>query len=210
MGLFISFEGVDGCGKSRQTEFLAEYLRGQGHEVLTTREPGGCAVSEQIRAILLDPGNTSMTPLTEALLYAAARAQHVEEVIRPALNAGKTVICDRYVDSSIAYQGSGRHLGNAAVESVNAFAINGLLPDITFFLDVPPEEAMRRMHDRSEKDRLEAAGMAFQNQLYKEYLQLLKKHPARIRRIDASGSKYETHDKIRDSLTQFLEERKQA
>ena len=204
MGLFISFEGVYGCGKSRQTAFLADYLKEKGHEVLVTREPGGCPVAEQIRDMLLDPGNTAITPLTEALLYAAARAQHVEEVIRPALAQGKTVICDRYVDSSVAYQGSGRSLGPELVEEVNKFATDGLLPDITFFLDVTPEEAQLRMHSRTTTDRLESAGMEFQHQLYEEYRRLQKMHPERIVAIDASGTKFETQEKVQDVLTAFL------
>lgn len=207
MGLFISFEGIDGCGKSRQAQLLAAYLQQQGHKVLLTREPGGCPVAEKIREVLLDPRNTAITPRTEALLYAAARAQHVEEVIRPALAAGTIVICDRYLDSSLAYQGSGRQLGYDTVEQVNTFATGGLLPDITFFLDVGPEEALQRRHARTTTDRLESAGMEFQKQLYHEYIRLQESHPTRIRRINASGSKQETQQKIRSELGDFLRER---
>lgn len=203
-GLFISFEGVDGSGKSTQIRFLAEYLREKGLDVLVTREPGGCPISEQIRDLLLDPGSSSMTPVTEALLYAAARAQHVEEVIRPALAEGKFVISDRYLDSSLAYQGGGRGLGQEFVESVNAPAVHGLLPDITFFLDYPPDKAFERMHRKVPHDRLERQDAAFYERLYQTFVQIQQLDPERVRRIDVSGTKLETRDKVRRAMDEYL------
>ena len=137
-GLMISFEGVDGCGKSTQIAYVEEYLREQGYDVLRTREPGGCAISEKIREIILDIRNDGMNLHTEALLYAAARAQLVEQVILPALHQGKIVLCDRFVDSSAAYQGEARGMGMETVLSYNAYAVEHCMPDHTFYLDFTP------------------------------------------------------------------------
>ena len=149
-GIFISFEGADASGKSTQIRLLREWLESKGIEPLVTREPGGTAIGEKIRAILLDRENGEMLPLTEALLYAASRAQHVGQVIRPALKEGRVVITDRFVDSSIAYQGYGRGLGEVA-EIINTPAVDGVLPDLTILLVVDPED-MRRRRDPGEED----------------------------------------------------------
>ena len=152
-GYFISFEGVDGSGKSTQISKLNEYLEAGGYEVVLSREPGGTDIGEQIRSVILDPNNQGMTAVTEALLYAASRAQHVHDVIAPAVEAGKVVICDRFVDSSIAYQQYGRKLGEC-VRIINGYAIDGCMPDLTFLLKVKPDVGGTRIGSR-EKDRIE-------------------------------------------------------
>ena len=153
-GLFISFEGPDGSGKSTQIEYLKEYFLEREIACVFTREPGGTHIGEEIREIILDKQNNDMTDLTEAFLYAASRSQHVEQVIQPALEAGKVVVCDRFVDSSIAYQGYARGLGDL-VEEINRYATGNLLPDITFFIDVDPKVGKRRISS-DERDRLES------------------------------------------------------
>ncbi len=195
-GLFITFEGVDGCGKSTQLRFLGEYLTNQGHSPVFTREPGGCAIAEKIRELLLDVENAAMDSKTEALLYAAARAQHVAQVIKPALDAGKIVLCDRFIDSSMAYQGVGRGLGIDSVMDINRFAMAGVMPDKTFFLDFPPDLAFERMSKKRVHDRLELEKMHFHQNLYNGFVQLSGLFPERIIRVDASGTKYETAGKI--------------
>jgi dTMP kinase len=206
-GLFITFEGVDGCGKSTQMRFLAEYLKSIDIVPVLTREPGGCKISEDIRAILLDIENKEMCDHTEALLYAAARAQHVEEIIRPAVAAGKVVLCDRFIDSSFAYQGMGRNLGVDRIMEINAFALDGLMPDKTFFLDFPPQLAFRRMNEKRIHDRLETQEEAFYVKLYNGFVSLTERFPERILRIDASGDKYRTREIVRGEIDRILKER---
>ncbi len=173
-GLFITVEGGDGSGKSTQLETIRRYLEEKGIPCIFTREPGGTPIGEKIREIILDPGNAEMDDWTEALLYAASRAQHVAQKIRPALEAGTTVVCDRFVDSSIAYQGFGRGLGEGVAE-VNAHAIRGLVPDITLFLDVDPQKAMERVGNRSSKDRLETEPDEFHRIVYEGYREIARR-----------------------------------
>ncbi|HBU13246.1 MAG TPA: dTMP kinase [Clostridiales bacterium] len=203
-GLFITFEGVDGCGKSTQMNFLSEYLEKGGYEILCTREPGGCPIAEQVRDILLDVGNGEMADNTEALLYAAARAQHVAEVIRPAVMQGKIVLCDRFLDSSLAYQGVGRDLGVEQMFKINEFAIDGLMPNYTFFLDFPPHLAFERMSKKRVHDRLETQDEAFYKKLYDGFVMLAGRWPQRIMRIDASGDKFQTKDILREKMDGIL------
>ena len=202
-GLFIAFEGPDGCGKSTQIRFLNEYLVGLGLEVVATREPGGSPIAEKIREVILDCANTGMAPLTEALLYAAARAEHVRQVIAPAIEAGKIVLCDRFVDSSIAYQGYGRGLGET-VWRINEPAVDGYMPDVTIFMNVPPERAFARMNEHKQYDRLENEDISFHQRVYEAYVELSKKPGVIV--IDASGTKYETHDVIRQRIEAVLKE----
>ncbi len=190
-GYFISFEGNDGCGKSTQARLLAQRLVRNGHSVLLTREPGGTAVGEQVREILLSNANTGMEDVTEALLYAAARAQHVREVIRPALEAGKLVISDRFVDSSLAYQGAGRMLGVKEVGQINAPAIDGLVPDATVFLALDQEAAAFRQRKRA-KDRLELEDEAFHQRVAEAYEEMIEAQPERFLVVSASGEKQQT------------------
>ena len=175
-GLFISFEGGDGSGKSTQFRLFAEYLRNRGFDVVTTREPGGTRISEKIRGILLDPECTEMGSLTEALLFAASRAQHVDELIRPSVEAGKIVLCDRFVDSSIVYQGFGRGLGEQ-VASINSYAVRGLYPDVTFLLDVSPELGRRRNGKTGKNDRLENQSMEYHSMVAEGYRKLAAAEP---------------------------------
>ncbi|MDD6310577.1 MAG: dTMP kinase [Firmicutes bacterium] len=182
-GIFITFEGGDGAGKSTQIGLLNDELISRGYDVLLLREPGGTAISEKIREIILDKDNSEMTYKTEAFLYAAARAQLVEEVIEPAINKGSIVICDRFVDSSMAYQSYGRELGDM-VWDINRYAISGIMPELTFFLKVDPEKGRKRISGR-DLDRMELASAEFHNRVFDGYLELEKLHPDRIVGIKA-------------------------
>lgn len=195
-GLFISVEGTDGAGKSTQIDLLLKYLDKKGVDVVFTREPGGTYISEKIRNIILDTDNVGMTAECEALLYAASRAQHVKDKILPALEAGKTVICDRYVDSSIVYQGVARNLGKTEVKMINDFAINGCMPDLTLFFDLPVEESVKRKKGTGSLDRIEMEGFEFHKKIYDGYVCLAKANPQRIKRIDASKSVEEVHAQV--------------
>lgn len=199
-GTFITFEGCEGAGKSTQIRLLSQYLAEQGKECAVTREPGGSAISEAIRTVILDGKNTAMTDECEALLYAAARAQHLSDTILPALEAGKTVLCDRYIFSSFAYQGYGRGLDMDFLRAVNSFALQGHMPDITLFLDIPPRSAFERKHGADQNDRIEQAGEAFHARVYQGYLRLAEEYPGQIVRVDCSGTKFETNEKIRALL----------
>lgn len=199
-GLFISVEGTDGAGKSTQIELLLKYLKGRGCDYVFTREPGGTYISEKIRNIILDTDNEGMTAETEALLYAASRAQHVREKIIPAVNAGKTVICDRYVDSSIVYQGVGRRLGRESVKIINDFATGGFMPDLTLFFDLPAEESVKRRKSTGSLDRIEKEDITFHKSIYDGYSVLADENPKRIKRIDASKSVEEVHKEVLKAL----------
>jgi len=184
-GLFITFEGIDGCGKTTQVTALKNSLESKGTKVIVIREPGATLIGEKIRSILLDKANYGMSSETEVLLYEAARAQIVNEVIRPALRAGEVVICDRFYDSSVAYQGYARGLPLESIDFLNRFATGGLEPDLTFLLDLPAEAAWERMNDREGvHDRLEIEGLGFMEKVRAGYLELAGKH-ARIIKLDA-------------------------
>lgn len=194
-GTFVTFEGCEGSGKSTQLKLLAKRLDEANVDYILTREPGGSPISERIREIILDKDNTSMCDECEALLYAAARIQHLKEKILPALEQGKLVICDRYFHSSLAYQGIARGLGVQYVAAVNSFAVTQCRPDLTVFLDIPPELAFARKHGADEDDRMEQLGMDFHNKVYGGYISLLADYPE-ICSVDCSGTKYQTSDKI--------------
>lgn len=183
-GRFISLEGIDGSGKTSLLESIREYLRGAGYEVLTIREPGGTVISEKIRTMLLDVKNAGILPGTEALLYAAARSQVVEEIIRPALARGQMVLADRYLDSTIAYQGYGRGLEIEYLNQLNQLCTGGLVPHLTLLLDVDPAEGARR-RKKDIPDRLEKEGLEFQDRVRRGYRELSRQQPARIKVIDA-------------------------
>lgn len=202
-GLFISFEGADGCGKSTQAKLFAEYLKQKGYEVVLTREPGGTPISEKIRNIILDPQCKEEDPKTEMLLFAASRAQHVAELIRPSVNAGKIVICDRFVDSSIAYQGYARGLGEQ-VEIVNSYAVDGCMPDITFFFDISPEDARKRNAKTDKADRLELEKNEFYQKVYEGFVKLSEKYKDRYVVIDASGSIEEIQNRLRECFEEKI------
>ena len=182
---FIAFEGGEGAGKSTQVARLAEHLRGLGHDVVVTHEPGDTRIGPQVRQILLDPATAGLSPRAEALLYAADRAEHVDALIRPALAAGRVVVTDRYVDSSLAYQGAARPLEQDDVAWVNRWATGGLLPDLTVLLDVDPVEGLRRASD--EPDRLEAEPHAFHQAVRAAFLELAGREPGRYLVVDATA-----------------------
>lgn len=185
-GTFIALEGVDGSGKSTQASLLVERLRQEGREVVALREPGGTPISEKIRALLLDPENAEMAGECELLLYEASRAQLVREVIEPALLRGAIVVCDRFYDSTHAYQHGGRGLSDALVSRANELGCCGLSPDVTLVLDIDPAAALARATVQG-ADRLEAEGLAFQQRVRKDYLALAKADPSRVCVVDAAG-----------------------
>ena len=189
-GIFITIEGPDGAGKSSVIETLVPILREElVMDIVETREPGGIAIAEEIRSLILDNKNSMMDDRTEALLYAAARRQHLVEKIMPALSADKCVICDRFVDSSLAYQGKGRRIGIDEVATINQFATEGVTPDLTLYLDIDPETGMKRIHKNlNHFDRLENAGIDFHQRVRHGYLELVNKYPERIVLIDAKQS----------------------
>ncbi|MCR4709913.1 MAG: dTMP kinase [Clostridiales bacterium] len=203
-GLFISIEGPDGSGKSTQIENIRKFFADKNIEIVFTREPGGTPIGERIREIILDNSFKEMDYMTEAMLYAASRAQHVAQIIRPALEAGKVVVCDRFVDSSIAYQGYGRHLGEA-VEVINSYAVKECMPDVTFLLKVDPNVGKTRIKvNRETEDRLEHEKMAFHREVFEGYLELEKQYPGRIVGIDASMGIEEIRDEIYRKLEEII------
>lgn len=185
-GLFVTFEGVDGCGKTTQIKFLKEYLEKKNKKVVLVREPGGTKISESIRDIILNVENSEMVDNCEMLLYAAARAQLVEQVIRPNLESGAIVLCDRFVDSSYAYQGIARGLGLEKVEAINKVAMNGIEPDMTLFFDIDPEISLKRRMTVSSADRIEKEKLDFHKKVYQGYRYLANKYPDRIKTINAN------------------------
>ena len=195
--MFVTFEGCEGVGKSTQLALLKDYLKKTGQEAVYVREPGSTEISEKIRSIIIDPENTAMTAQTEALLYAAARAQLVAEVIRPALDAGKTVICDRYVDSSVAYQGYARGLGVGFVAKINSYALENAVPDVTVFIDLRPSASFRSV---SRDDRLEREEESFHDKVYEGYIAQSKASNGRFVMIKPEKDKFDTHRKILAAL----------
>ena len=185
-GLFVTFEGVDGCGKSTQIKLLKEHLEKQGKKVILIREPGGTKISESIREIILSVENSEMVDNCEMLLYAAARAQLVEQVIKPNLEQGAIVFCDRFVDSSYVYQGFARGLGLEKVETINKIAMNNIEPDITLFFDIEPKVSLQRRMKVSSADRIEKEKLDFHKKVYQGYKYLAQKYPERIKTIDAN------------------------
>lgn len=203
-GIFITFEGTDGSGKTTQIKLMEEYIRELGFDVVLSREPGGTRVSELIRELILEPANTEIVPLTEMILYAASRAQHVSEVIKPAIEAGKIVICDRFVDSSYAYQGCGRGVELKVIADVNRVAIDGMVPDITFFLDIAPDIALKRRINSTGADRIEQEKIDFHKRVYSGYQKMALLYPDRIKVIDASKSIEEISSEIKEYLKGLL------
>lgn len=202
-GKFITFEGCDGCGKSTQLKLLSAYLTENNIPHIFTREPGGGAISEAIREILLSGKNEDMTDECEALLFAAARVQHLHDRVEPALREGKLVICDRYVDSSLAYQAYARGLGAEFVEKINAFALQNYRPDVTVFIDLTPEAAFLRKHGADENDRMEKAGIEFHKRVYEGYKAVAEKEPDRV--VCVNGE--QTPEEIFTDVVRILKER---
>ena len=194
--MFVSFEGIDGCGKTTQAALLAASLRRDGIEVVHTREPGGTPLGEKLRELVLHGDHVA--PWAEAALYAAARAQHVDQVIRPALDRGATVVCDRYLDSSAAYQGGGRELGLDTVYELNLAVVDGLLPDRTFLVEVSPEEAERRVGGMG--DRIERDGVALWARAAAAYAELARRFPERYVVLDGAQAVEQIAEEVRERL----------
>jgi len=203
-GIFITIEGGDGSGKSTQIDMLMSYFNEHGFDVLLTREPGGTPISEKIREVILDSNNMEMANMTEVLLYAAARAQHVAEFIKPNIEQGKVVICDRFVDSSVVYQGYARGVGIDAVETINSYATLGLLPDLTILLDLPPDLGLSRKKNQQALDRLELASDAFHIKVNEGYRLLAKRHQSRILTVDATNSIETIHQIVLEAIKPLL------
>lgn len=199
-GTFIVFEGVEGAGKGTQIRLAREFLESEGYEVLVTREPGGTELGERLRELVLDR-DQPMDARAEALLFAAGRAQHVVSVIRPALEKGKVVICDRYIDSSLAYQGIGRGLGEPDVLSLSAWATQGLFPDLVVLLNIDPEEGLERS---AGDDRFELEGEEFHARVADAFLRIAEEHPERVVVIDARAQPHEVHERVKQSITRYL------
>ncbi|MFR2775655.1 MAG: dTMP kinase [Anaerostipes sp.] len=196
MGLFITMEGPDGAGKTTQIDLLRDYLSGKGYDIIVCREPGGTPISEAVRQVILNKDFTEMGNMTELLLYAAARAQLMEEVIRPALLEGKIVICDRFVESSAVYQGIGRNMGIDLVYQVNRFAIGDTVPDLTIMIDLNAEIGISRKKKQTELDRMEREALDFHERVVDGYRQLSQLFPERIYKVDGSRTIEEIHQKI--------------
>lgn len=201
-GHFLTFEGGEGAGKTTVIELLKHKLMEAGYDVLVTREPGGISISEQIRHIILNPAHTEMEKRTEALLYAAARRQHLVQKVIPALEAGKVVLCDRFIDSSLAYQGYARDIGMDEVYAINQFAIGDCMPSLTLFFDIVPEKGLNRinLNENREKNRLDLEELAFHHKVYDGYQLLLDQFPNRIKRIEAD----QAVDEVLDTAYQHI------
>jgi dTMP kinase len=206
MGLFVTLEGPEGSGKTTHARLLATWLAEAGYDVLTTREPGGTRIGDVVRTLLLDPVYAGIRPETEFLLFSAARAQIVGEVIRPHLGQGGIVVCDRFADSSLAYQGYGRRLDQETVHTITAFATGGLLPDLTFCLDLPVREGFRRKQDGGlgRPDRLEQERLEFHERVRQGYLALAKAEPNRWVIVDATRATSEIQEEIRARVSKRL------
>lgn len=199
-GLFITLEGVEGAGKSTLMDFVAGYFVNAGYEVILTREPGGTKTGEQIRNILLDSNNIGLTNDTELLLMFAARKQHIQEVINPALASGKVVICDRFTDASYAYQGGGRGIDESRIQILEDWVQQGLMPDLTLLFDLDVEIGLRRAGKRSEADRFEQEDIAFFERIRACYLARARNEPERFRIIDAAQAYDDVKQQIQDIL----------
>jgi len=192
-GIFISFEGIDGCGKTTQVQMLSSYLKQLNKNIIVIHEPGVTEIGEKIRKLIID---NTMLPITEALLYAASRAELVKQIIKPSLEAQKIIICDRFIDSSIAYQGVARKIGIDKILSINSYAIDKIMPDITFYLDIKPEISIIRKKNQKSLDRIEKEDLAFHNQVCQGYHQLMQLYPKRIYKLDATQSEDSLHKQI--------------
>lgn len=203
--MFITFEGGEGAGKSTAIKRIVEKLTSEGYEIVLTREPGGTPIAEEIRNVILDKKNTAMDPRTEALLYAASRRQHLVEKVIPALKEGKLVLCDRFLDSSLAYQGGARGIGIDTVYKMNLFATEGMLPDLTILFDIKPEEGLARIAANSQREvnRLDVEKLTFHNKVRDSFHELAKKFPERFVIVDAS----KTPDEVFEDAYKAIEDR---
>ena len=203
--LFVTFEGVEGSGKTTQINMLHAHLLRKKVDVVATQEPGGTRIGEEIRRILLNPAYKEMHPMTETILYAADRSQHFYEVIKPALDAGKVVICDRYIDSTLAYQGVARRIGMEGVQNLNEWITDNLYPDITFLLDIPWRVGLKRLQDRKKGlDRMEGEAQAFHEQVQEAYKTLAKFFPQRFFILNGADKPENIHHFVMQEVTQLL------
>ncbi|CAI2647394.1 dTMP kinase [Apilactobacillus kunkeei] len=211
-GKFITFEGTDGAGKTTILNMVLDYLKEEmGDKLVTSREPGGNPIAESIREVILDRKNVDMDKRTEALLYAAARRQNIEQTVKPAIADNKLVICDRYIDSSIAYQGGGREIGEDAINEMNQFATEGFLPDLTIYFNLPVEEGLKRIaknRAEDEVDRLDVETIDFHNRVHAAYQRLAKANPERIKSVDATQSIDAVYQNVLEILQPYLNELK--
>lgn len=206
-GLFITFEGNDGSGKSSVITKAKQILEEAGYAVTLTREPGGSTIAEKIRTLILDPKNLGMDDRTEALLYAASRREHLIKTVLPALEKGNIVLCDRFLDSSLVYQGLARNIGMEEIYNLNMFAVEGKLPDLTLFVQVRPEVGLSRISlDNRELDRLELEGLSFQEKVYRGYQYLAQQFPQRIKVINGECSKEEVCNQAVEIIMNFVKE----
>ncbi len=207
-GLFITFEGTEGSGKTTLIEMVEKHLKEKGIKVLKTREPGGIKIAEDIRNVILDVNNTKMDKITEALLYAASRRQHLIEKVVPYLNEDYVVICDRFIDSSLAYQGYARGIGIDTVYGINLYATEGILPDYTFYIDVRPEIGLKRIASNNrEQNRLDLESINFHQKVYEGYKEVEKKFPERFININGEKTVEEVFDDIKNRLDEILSKR---
>nr|WP_179637174.1 dTMP kinase [Terribacillus aidingensis] len=208
-GLFITLEGGEGAGKTSAVPLLAARLEEEGYQVLSTREPGGIEIAEAIRAVILDPSNTKMDGRTEALLYAAARRQHLVEKVWPALEKGMIVLCDRFVDSSLAYQGYTRGLGMEEVMEINRFAVESTMPDLTLFFDISPKEGLARISENKgrEKNRLDLETLSFHERVYEGYKILQEQYKDRFVALDAAKPLAEVAEEAVQAIMTFLKQK---
>lgn len=210
-GLFITFEGPDGSGKSTQIKYLKQYIESQNLSYILTREPGGTTISDAIRTVLLNPDHTSLTNETEILLYAASRAQHVEECIKPALEAGKIVICDRFVDASVAYQGYGLGVPVTRIKEINAFAAKGLIPDRTYLIDISPEEGRKRMEARDDReygmslDRIEQRKLEYHKRVREGFHHIYREDSNRICLVNGHQPSDMIFEEIRTDFQKYIQ-----
>lgn len=208
-GLFISFEGNDGSGKSSAIKAVYDKLKELGYDVILSREPGGSKIAEKIRELILDKDNLGMDDWTEALLYAASRREHIKKTILPALKEGKIILCDRFLDSSLAYQGNARGLGMENIYTMNQYATNGLLPDVTLFVCVHPEVGLARIKKNArDMDRLELEAMEFHHKVYDGYVKLCDIYKDRIIKIDGEMTQEEVARESIDKVLKYIEEHK--
>jgi len=204
MGLLVTFEGIEGSGKSTQIGLTREFLEGGGYPYLVTKEPGGAPLGEEIKRLVLDGGHLRIDPLAELFLFGADRAQHVAEVLRPALQEGKVVLCDRFTDATVAYQGYGRGVDIAFIEEINRWAAGGLIPDITILLDCPVEVGMARAQG---KDRFEREEYDFHQRVREGYLSIAQKEPQRVKVLNAEDEKEAIQEEIQRIITSLLARR---
>jgi len=201
--MFITFEGIEGSGKSTQAKLLVEYLRGKGLNVILTREPGGVELSEKIRSILIETG-LDISPRAELLLFLASRAQHTDGLIRPSLQKGHIVVCDRYIDASVAYQGYGRGLSIEMIKRLNDWATGGIRPNLTVLLDLSPEEGLKRVRTSKKMDRIEGENLEFHRRVREGYLEIARSDPDRFLVLDATRSMEEIQRFIREAVEACL------